>query len=120
MTGIDPIPDILKVAQGFAPYAIFHQGTVEAIPGANKSFDLVFLGHVLHESDDIAKALTESKRCARYRVVVLERPYKPEESGPPLEHHLKTEDILAAATTINFTRMETIKLHHMMLFLLTV
>jgi ubiquinone/menaquinone biosynthesis C-methylase UbiE len=120
VTGIDPTLDMLKAAQEFVPGGIFHQGTVEEIPLANKSLDLVFLGHVLHESDDILKALSESKRCAKFRVVVLEWPYIQEESGPPLEHRLKSEDVLAAAEKIKFSQVETIQLHHMVLFRLTV
>ncbi|RPI05242.1 MAG: class I SAM-dependent methyltransferase [Ignavibacteriae bacterium] len=120
VTGIDPNPDMLQAAQAFAPDAIFQQGTVEEIPFAPRSFDLVFLGHVLHESDDIIKALAESKRCAKHRVIVLEWPYRQEQDGPPLEHRLKTEDILSAARTIGFSRIETIPLHHMVLFRFTI
>jgi len=119
VTGIDPNPDMLEAAKSFVPTGKFLKGTVEVIPVQNKAFDLVFLGHVLHESDDILKALSESKRCATYRVAILEWPYKKEESGPPLEHRLKTEDILAAATTTGFSQMETIQLQHMTLFRLT-
>jgi len=110
---------MLEAAKSFVPTGKFLKGTVEVIPVQNKAFDLVFLGHVLHESDDILKALSESKRCATYRVAILEWPYKKEESGPPLEHRLKTEDILAAATTTGFSQMETIQLQHMTLFRLT-
>ena len=120
VTGIDPNPDMLNAAQEFAPCTVFLQGTVEKIPGANKSFDIVFLGHVLHESNDLLKALQESKRCAKYRVVILEWPYRQDESGPPLEHRLKTEEVLTAATTIGFSQMEIIILHHMVLFRFTI
>jgi ubiquinone/menaquinone biosynthesis C-methylase UbiE len=120
VTGIDPNPDMLKAAQEFVPAGTFQEGTVEEIPLQDKTFDLVFLGHVLHESDDIVKALTESKRCAKFRVAVLEWPYQQEEGGPPLEHRLKTEEILAAAARVGFTQMETTQLHHMVLFRFTV
>ena len=93
---------------------------MEKIPLKDKTFDLVFLGHILHESDDIISALSESKRCATKRVAVLEWPYKQDVSGPPLEHRLKTEDILAAAKKVGFSQMETIPLNHMMLFRLTI
>ncbi len=88
-------------------------GTIERIPSKDKSFDLVFLGHVLHESDDIIKALSESKRVASQRVCILEWPYKQEENGPPLEHRLKTEEILTAAKQVGFSSVETIQLQHM-------
>jgi ubiquinone/menaquinone biosynthesis C-methylase UbiE len=116
VTGIDPKPDMLKAAKGFVPTGTFHQGTVEEIPFPDGAFDLVFLGLVLHESDDLVKALSESKRCARKRVAILEWPYIQEESGPPLEHRLKAEEILANAKKVGYSRMETIHLHHLVLF----
>jgi ubiquinone/menaquinone biosynthesis C-methylase UbiE len=120
VTGIDPNHDMLKVAQKFVPTGTFRTGIVEEIPLKDKAFDLVFLGHVLHESDDLIKALTESKRCAKQRVTILEWPYKQEESGPPLEHRLKIEDVLVAATTVGFNRVETIQLKYMVLFQFTI
>jgi ubiquinone/menaquinone biosynthesis C-methylase UbiE len=120
VTGIDPNPDMLKTAHEFVPHGTFQHGTIEDVPFPDKTFDLVFLGHVLHESDDLIKALTESKRCAKNRVVILEWPYQQDESGPPLEHRLKTEEVLAAATAIGFSHMETINLRHMVLFRLTI
>ena len=114
--GVDPNPEMLHAAKEFVPAGDFHEGSVENLPFNDKSFDLVFLGHVLHESDDLIKALAESKRCATQRVVILEWPYRQEENGPPLEHRLKKEDVLAAAATVGFSRMETVPLHHMVLF----
>jgi ubiquinone/menaquinone biosynthesis C-methylase UbiE len=115
VTGIDPNPIMLQEAKEFVPVGTFLPGTVEEIPQGNKSFDLVFLGHVLHESDDLIKALSESKRVAKQRVCILEWPYKQEESGPPLEHRLKVEDILKVAMKVGFASMETIQLQHMVL-----
>jgi ubiquinone/menaquinone biosynthesis C-methylase UbiE len=119
INGIDPNLEMLTAAREYVPGGKFNQGTAENIPFKDKSFDLVFLGHVLHESDDLVKALAESKRCAKQRVAILEWPYKQEESGPPIEHRLKTENVLAAAKTIGFSRIETIQLNHMVLFLFT-
>jgi ubiquinone/menaquinone biosynthesis C-methylase UbiE len=116
VTGIDPNPIMLKTAKEFVPVGTFLQGTVEEIPSTDKSFDLVFLGHVLHESDDLIKALSEFKRVAKRQIAILEWPYKQEESGPPLEHRLKTEEILAAAKQIGFSSIDTIQLQYMVLF----
>ena len=111
---------MLKAAQQFVPNGTFQEGIVEKILLKDKTFDLVFLGHILHESDNIMSALSESKRCAKKRVAVLEWPYKQNESGPPIEHRLKTEDILAAASIVGFSKMETIQLNHMVLVRLTI
>ena len=120
VTGIDPNPEMTKAAKEFVPTGIFLHGTVEEIPFENKSFDLVFLGHVLHESDDLIKALSESKRIAKQKVCVLELPYKQEENGPPVEHRLKDEDVLAAAKQAGYSRVETVQLQHMVLFRLKI
>jgi ubiquinone/menaquinone biosynthesis C-methylase UbiE len=119
-SGIDPNPEMLKAAKEFAPTGIFFNGTVEKMPFKNKSFDLVFLGHVLHESDDLTKALSESQRVTKKKVCTLEWPYKQEGSGPPLEHRLKTEEVLAAAEHAGFSSVETIQLQHMVLFIFTI
>ncbi|MGB8295600.1 MAG: class I SAM-dependent methyltransferase, partial [Polyangia bacterium] len=116
VAGIDPNPEMLKTAKAFVPAGTFHNGTVEDIPSEDNSFDLVFLGHVLHESDDIIKALSESRRVAKQRVCVLEWPYRQEESGPPLEHRLSTKEVLDAAQQVGFSSLETIQLQHMVLF----
>jgi ubiquinone/menaquinone biosynthesis C-methylase UbiE len=110
----------LKAAKEFTPSGTFLSGTAEEIPLKDKSFDLVFLGHVLHESDDIIKALSESKRIAKQKVCVLEWPYKKEENGPPVEHRLKTEEVYRAARQAGFSSIETIQLQHMVLFRLIV
>lgn len=120
ITGIDPNPEMLKAAQEFVPTGTFLRGTVEEIPSKDKSFDLVFLGHVLHESDDLIKALSESKRVAKRQIAILEWPYKQEESGPPLEHRLTTEEILIVAKQVGFSSVETIQLEHMVLLRLTI
>jgi ubiquinone/menaquinone biosynthesis C-methylase UbiE len=120
VTGIDPNPEMVKAAKEFVPNGTFLQGTVEEIPSKDKSFDLVFLSHVLHESDDLVRALSESKRVAKLKVCILEWPYKQEENGPPLEHRLNTEEILKAAKQIGFLSIETILLQHMIFFRFTV
>jgi ubiquinone/menaquinone biosynthesis C-methylase UbiE len=120
VSGIDPNAEMLKAAKTFVPSGTFIHGTVENIPLENKSFDIVFMGLVLHESDDIIKALSESQRVAKQKACILEWPYKQEESGPPLEHRLNTKVILDAAKQVGFSFSETIQLQHMVLFRLAV
>ncbi|MGA9406927.1 MAG: class I SAM-dependent methyltransferase [Bacteroidota bacterium] len=119
VTGIDPNPEMLKAAKTFVPGGTFLSGTVENIPLEDKSFDIVFMGHVLHESDDIVKALSEAKRVAKKRICILEWPYKEEENGPPLEHRLETREIFDAAKRVGLASLETIQLQHMVLHRLT-
>ncbi len=118
--GLIRILKYLKAAKTFVPAGTFLHGTVEDIPLQDRSFDLVFMGHVLHESDDIIKALSEAKRVAKQKVCILEWPYRQEEIGPPLEHRLNTKEILDAAQQVGFSFSETIQLQHMVLFRFTV
>jgi ubiquinone/menaquinone biosynthesis C-methylase UbiE len=116
VTAIDVNPDLLEIARRYAPQATFRQAPAEAIPFMDRSFDLVFLGHVLHETDERLRALQEARRVARGRAVVLEWPYLEEEHGPPLEHRLKPEKVVDLAEQAGFEAAETLQLRHMILF----
>ncbi len=119
VTGIDVNADLLTVARQSVPAAQFKQAPVEKIPFAARSFDLAFLGHVLHEADDPLAALKEAHRVARRRVAILEWPYRQEEKGPPLEHRLRPEIVVDLALQAGFQHVETIHLEHMDLYRLT-
>jgi len=116
VTGIDPSIDLLTLARELVAKADFVEGTAERLPFADASFDLVFLGHVLHETDDPSAALSEARRSARLRVAVLEWPYRDEERGPPLAHRLEPSTILGLAEKAGFSAAERITLSHMELF----
>ena len=119
VTGIDVNADLLEVARQTVPAAQFKQAPVEKIPFTDQSFDLVFLGHVLHEADDPLAALKEARRVARSRVAILEWPYRQEEKGPPLEHRLRPEIVVDLAARAGFQNVETIHLEHMDFYRLT-
>lgn len=116
VTGVDTNPEMLAAAREFVPDGDFVRGSLEELPFEDLSFDLVFLGHVLHEADDLLHALAEAKRCARVRVAILEWPYKEEDKGPPQHHRLQPDDILLAASAVGFSRIEWITLEHMEYF----
>jgi ubiquinone/menaquinone biosynthesis C-methylase UbiE len=116
VTGIDTNPDMLLAAREFVPSARMVQATFEELPFDDASFDIVFLGHVLHETDDLLQALEEARRVARLRVCVLEWPFIGEEQGPPLHHRLDPDDVLLAAAASGFTQVERITLGHMEYF----
>jgi len=91
---VDANPAMLAAAQHFVPGGDFREGTMEALPYPDQTFDFVFLGLVLHESDEILKALKEVLRVVRKRVGILEWPYQDQPFGPPLAHRLNP-DLLA-------------------------
>ena len=119
VTGIDTNIDLLAVARSYVPGAQFREAPAEAIPFEDGAFDLAFLGHVLHETDDALKALREARRVARSRVVVLEWPYRKEQQGPPLEHRLRPEAIEDFAGQAGFRKVESLKMNHMALYRLS-
>jgi ubiquinone/menaquinone biosynthesis C-methylase UbiE len=112
-TGVDADRELLVHARHFVPDARFLEAVAENLPFEDRTFDLVFLGHVLHETDDPVRALAEARRVARRRVVVLEWPYKAEEMGPPLEHRLSPARVQELARAAGFDSMERIALAHM-------
>ena len=93
VSGVDANPEMLVAARQFVPKGDFREGTAEALPYQNGSFNFVFLGLVLHESDEPLKALMEARRVARKRVGILEWPYQDGTFGPPLAHRLNPEDL---------------------------
>jgi ubiquinone/menaquinone biosynthesis C-methylase UbiE len=93
VAGVDVNPKMLAAARQFVPNGDFHEGTAEMLPYPDGSYDFVFLGLVLHESDKPLKALMEAQRVAQQRVGILEWPYYEQSFGPPLVHRLKPEDL---------------------------
>jgi len=64
---------------------------------ATGEFDLVFLGNVWHELDDLDAVITEAKRLLRPggRIAILDwRPDVAGPPGPPLEHRIPEEAVV--------------------------
>jgi len=114
--GIDVNPDLLRLARELAPGVRFAEAPAEAIPYGDRTFDIAFLGHLLHEADDPVQALKEARRVSTMRVVVLEWPYLEEEQGPPLDHRLPPERIEEMAKQAGLRRVERLRLAHMDLY----
>lgn len=110
VVGIDVREDMLVAARQYVPDGDFRQGIMEKLPFADSTFDLAFMGMVLHETDDLLTALREAYRSIRKRLAVLEWPYEVGDVGPPIEHRLTTEQITAAAQAVGFARVELIPL----------
>ena len=93
VTGVDVNPEMLAAARRYVPKGNFREGTAESLPYPEGSFDFVFLGLVLHESDEPLKALKEARRVARQQVGILEWPYQDGAFGPPLAHRLRLDNL---------------------------
>lgn len=116
VTGIDANSEMLAAAQSFVTHADFRQAAAEAIPFPDGSFDLAFMGLVLHETDDLHKAIQEAGRVSKICLAVLEWPYIQQDFGPSLAERLEAEQILSLAKQAGFPSGEIIPLEHLMLY----
>lgn len=120
VSGVDVNAQMVRVASQLVPKGRFKVAPAESMPFKPGSFDLVFMGLVVHETDDALQAMREARRVARQRVVILEWPYRDEQFGPPLAHRLKPEEVAAIAYKAGFEKIETIHLEHVVLYRLYV
>lgn len=118
VTGIDVNPEMVEEASRIVPGGTFCVAPAEELPFENQSIDVVFLGHVLHETDDPIKALREAGRVATKGVAVYEWPPVEEEHGPPLGHRLTIERTDEYARQAGFTIIERPNMRAMVLTLL--
>jgi hypothetical protein len=116
VTGIDVNPEMLEAAARYLPVGHFQQGMAESLPYPDGSFELAFMGLVLHETDDLLKALQEAYRVSTVRVVVLEWPYAEQDDGPGLEERLQPDHIKTQGKQAGFERIETIPLKTLILY----
>jgi ubiquinone/menaquinone biosynthesis C-methylase UbiE len=72
VTGVDANPEMLVVAHQFVPSGTFQQGIAEELPFLDQSFDIVFMGLLLHETDNFQMALSEAYRVGKKRLAILE------------------------------------------------
>lgn len=115
--GIDLNPGMISEAQKRVPQAFFKQGAMEKIPYADISFDLVFFGLVLHETDALETVIQEAFRVSRKRAAFLEWPYLEEEKGPPLAHRLRADQIIEILYRTGFISADVIPMRHMVLLI---
>lgn len=116
VTGLDANPEMLTAARQFVPSGTFHEGVAEKLPFPDGSFDLVFMGLLLHETDDILAALSEARRAARQRLAILEWPDEEQSFGPPREHRLSSEKIALLARQAGFKELQWERLDALVLY----
>jgi ubiquinone/menaquinone biosynthesis C-methylase UbiE len=114
--GVDCDPMMLGAARAAVPGALFVGALSESLPFPCRSFDIVFLGHVLHESLDQVASLQEALRVSSSRVAILEWPCRDGGMGPPAGERLGPDAIRALASRAGSGMVEHIPLTHMNLF----
>ncbi len=119
VSGVDVNPEMIPAARGFVPQGDFRESTAEALPFADGSFDLVFMGLLLHESDAQLQVLSEARRVVRSRVGILEWAYRQEDFGAPLAFRLAPEVLDELAKEAGFSRCEAIPLTKLVFYRLT-
>jgi ubiquinone/menaquinone biosynthesis C-methylase UbiE len=115
--GLDPDADMLNAARHFAPGFAWLAAAAEALPFAARTFDLVFMGMVLHETTDPLQALTEARRTTLRRVAVLEWPF-PEPGDTAPARRFKTEELRTMARRAGWADVSVTPLSHMVLYLM--
>lgn len=116
--GVDVSADMVAAAQRILPDGKFQASPAELLPFSARAFDLVFMGMVLHETDDPLQALREAYRCSQLRVAVLEWPDEDQEFGPPRADRLPASKIQSMAQQAGFIQIESIRLTNLVLYLL--
>jgi ubiquinone/menaquinone biosynthesis C-methylase UbiE len=120
VAGIDANPKMLEAARSYLPKAVLRQATAEEIPFPDHSFDIVFMGLVLHETDDLLKSLQEARRVVSQRVAVLEWPYQVEDFGPGLEERIPPAMMASLSKQAGFGELKTFPLEKLVLYMMQV
>ncbi len=116
VTGIDVNPEMLDAARTFLPGGDFRLATAEDLPFPDETFDMAFLGLVLHETDDLLKALQEAYRVSKNRVMILEWPYSQQDFGPGIEERLRPEYVETLSKQAGFEHIQVIPLKALVLY----
>jgi ubiquinone/menaquinone biosynthesis C-methylase UbiE len=110
VSAVDCNDNCLQVAAELVAGVSFSNAVAEDLPFADASFDLVFMSHVLHETDDALLAMREAFRVTRRRLAVLEWPYCEQLIGPPLDHRMRAATIKSLGEQAGFVLCDQIQL----------
>jgi ubiquinone/menaquinone biosynthesis C-methylase UbiE len=116
VSGIDVNPDMIPAALAFVPSGTFKQGKAENLPFEGAAFDLIFMGLLLHETDDPLIVLKEAFRVTQNRLAILEWLHEDQPFGPPLEHRIPGEEIISLAQQAGFKQIEALRLQNLALY----
>lgn len=105
VTGIDLNPEMITAARAYVPGGRFNVAQLERLPFREKSFDLVFYAHSLHEAGDLCLALAEAKRVARSHVMALEWSVRCKLHGPPIGHRIRIGHLRRELQRLKFQQL---------------
>jgi len=116
VVGIDKNPLMVNTAADMILNARFQEGSAEMLPFHDKSFDIVFIDHILHKSDDPLLVLKEAGRVAKARVAVLEWPYIEGGTAQSVHRSLDPQKIRKLARSAGMTGVKKHDLKNMVLY----
>ncbi|HTX78715.1 MAG TPA: class I SAM-dependent methyltransferase [Longilinea sp.] len=114
--GVDANQEMVASARQYVPDGDFRQGEAEHLPFPDATFDMAFMGVLLHETDDTLQALNEAHRVVTQRLMVLEWPYEVQDFGPGLEERLSEERLADLARQAHFKPPTSIRLKNVILY----
>ncbi|MFZ1041322.1 MAG: class I SAM-dependent methyltransferase, partial [Anaerolineales bacterium] len=118
VVGVDANLEMLEAARKLVPGVRFEDAIAESLHFPDAAYDLVFMGLLLHETDDRLQAIQEAARVARQRVVVLEWPYKEQEIGPGVNERLSEKQVTDLAAQAGLKVKRVLPLHSLILYVL--
>ena len=120
VTGLDADPDMLVAARHYLPQVDYFVAAAENLPLTDKSFDVSFMGMVLHETSQPMNALIEAKRVTQRIVSVLEWPPPTINDPPPPAPRISPEDMENMVRNIGFRDLAIHPLNRMVLYLIQI
>lgn len=118
VVGVDANPEMLETARKLVTGVRFEDAIAETLHFPDAAYDLVFMGLLLHETDDRVQAIREAARVAQQRVAVLEWPYKEQEVGPGLDERLTEKQVTDLAAQAGLKVKRVLPLHSLVLYVL--
>lgn len=120
VAGVDLNPEMIAAAKEYVPEAEFKVGNLGKLPYPDKSFDLVFYAHSLHEADKLSIALREARRVARSLVIALEWPFRFKLHGPPIWHRIRVGRLRREIKQLEFSQFAIEKVGDQNLYILAI
>ncbi len=117
ITGVDIQESMLEGARRHVPGARFLLAPSENLPFESRAFDLVFMGLVLHETENAEATMREAFRvCSRF-TAVLEWPYEVQPFGPPLADRLEESVVRDLGRQAGFSGSRAVRLENLVLYI---
>ena len=116
VTGVDIQESMLESARLQVPGAGFLLAPSEGLPFEEGVFDLIFMGLVLHETENAEGTMREAFRVCARRTCVLEWPLEEQPFGPPVSDRLDESAVRQWGQIAGFCSMRTVPLTHLVLY----